>query len=250
VLNGDGSGLAVSHVGSLNLQSTHRNFTLHDTLYVPNLCKNLIYVHHFTKQNNVFVELHHFHFFVKDATTGAILLKGACNNGIYIFPDSLVTPQKVANVHEWTSIDGWHKRLGHPSLKIVHHLVKNFSLPISSQKTFSSLCHRKKLFHLYVILVPLIKYINNPFVAPVFKAMHPLNLFTRMCGVQLVILELMVQDTILFLWITIQNIFGSIQWQLNLVSLIFFHCSKSLLKLVFKNQSKHSTLPMEVNLLL
>jgi len=70
-----------------------------------------------------------------------ILLKGACNNGIYIFPDSMVTPQKVANVHERTSIDGWHKRLGHPSLKIVHHLVKNFSLPISSQKHFSSLCH-------------------------------------------------------------------------------------------------------------
>jgi hypothetical protein len=53
----------------------------------------------------------------------------------------MVTPQKVANVHERTFIDGWHKRLGHPSLKIVHHLVKNFSLPISSQKHFSSLCH-------------------------------------------------------------------------------------------------------------
>jgi transposase InsO family protein len=53
----------------------------------------------------------------------------------------MVTPQKVANVHERTSIDGWHKCLGHPSLKIVHHLVKNFSLPISSQKHFSSLCH-------------------------------------------------------------------------------------------------------------
>ena len=44
-------------------------------------------------------------------------------------------------MHEWTSIDGWHKRLGHPSIKIVHHLVKIFSLPISSTKTLSSLCH-------------------------------------------------------------------------------------------------------------
>ena len=44
-------------------------------------------------------------------------------------------------MHERTSIDGWHKRLGHPSIKIVHHLVKNFSLPISSTKTLSSLCH-------------------------------------------------------------------------------------------------------------
>ena len=107
VILGDGLGLAVSHTGSLNLQCTHRNFTLHDTLYVPNLRKNLISVHHFTKQNHVFVELHPFHFFMKDATTTTILLKGACNNGIYIFPDSMVTPQKVANVHERTSIDGW-----------------------------------------------------------------------------------------------------------------------------------------------
>jgi hypothetical protein len=143
VILGDGSGLAVSHVGSLALHSPSRTFTLRDTLCVPNLCKNLISVHHLTKQNNVFVELHPFHFFVKDTTTGAILLRGACNNGIYTFPASTVasSSKKVANVHERTSIDGWHKRLGHPSLKIVHHLVKNFSLPISSNKTLSSLCH-------------------------------------------------------------------------------------------------------------
>ena len=80
---------------------------------------------------------------MKDTTTGAILLRGACNNGIYTFPTSTVasSSKKVANVHERTSIDGWHKCLGHPSFKIVHHLVKNFSLPISSNKTLSSLCH-------------------------------------------------------------------------------------------------------------
>ena len=44
-------------------------------------------------------------------------------------------------MHERTSIDGWHKRLGHHSIKIVHHLVKKFSLPISLTKTLSSLCH-------------------------------------------------------------------------------------------------------------
>ena len=38
------------------------------------------------------------------------------------------------------SIDGWHKLLGHPSTKIVHHLVKKFSLPISLNKSLSSLC--------------------------------------------------------------------------------------------------------------
>ena len=137
----DSSGLAVSHIGSLALHSPHRTITLRDTLCVPNLCKNLIFVRHLTKQNNVFVEFHPFYFLVNDKISGAILLKGACNNGIYTFPESIVTSKKVANVHERTSIDGWHKCLGHPSIKIVHHFVKNFSLPISSTKNLSSLCH-------------------------------------------------------------------------------------------------------------
>ena len=141
VILGDGSDLAVSHIGSLALHSPHRTFTFRDTLYVLNLCKNLISVHHLTKQNNVFVEFHSFYFLVKNKISGAILLKGACNNGIYTFLESIVASKKVANVHERTSIDGWHKRLGHPSIKIVHHLVKNFSLSISSTKTLSSLCH-------------------------------------------------------------------------------------------------------------
>ena len=109
--------------------------------------------------------------------------------------------------------------------------------------------HLKNSLHHYVILVPLIKFINNHFMALAFKVMHPLNLFTQMCGVQLVILELMVRDTISFLSTIIQNIYGSIQWQLNPVSLLFFHNSKSLSKLAFKNQSKHFILIMEVSLL-
>ena len=37
VILGDGSGLAVSHIGYLALHSLHRTFTLRDTLCVPNL---------------------------------------------------------------------------------------------------------------------------------------------------------------------------------------------------------------------
>ena len=118
VILGNGSGLTVSHIGSLELHSPNCTFILSDTLCVPNLSKNLIFVHHLTKQNNVVVEFHHFHFFVKDKITGVILLRGACENGVYIFPESMMFPtsKMVANVHEQTSIDGWHKRLGHPYL--------------------------------------------------------------------------------------------------------------------------------------
>ena len=167
VILGDGSGLAVSHVGSLALHSLNQTFILCDTLCVPNLCKNLISVHHLTKQNNVFVELHPFHFFVKDKIMGAILIRGACDNGVYTFPGKMVASSflMVANVHEQVSIDGWHKRLGHPSLKVVHNLVKNFCLSVTSNFFF---------LH-YVVSVPLIKHIDNLFVSLVSKVMLPLN---------------------------------------------------------------------------
>jgi hypothetical protein len=141
VVLGDGSGLAVSHIGSLALHSPTQTFFLRDTLCVPNLCKNLIFVHHLTKQNNVFVEFHPSYFFCEGQDHGAILLRGACENGVYTFLKSLVAPpsKMVANVHERTTIDGWHKRIGHPSLKIVQNLVKNFSLPVTTYKV-SSLC--------------------------------------------------------------------------------------------------------------
>ena len=90
VVIGDSSGLHVSHVGSLVLKSPTRTFHLNDTLCVPNILKNLISVHHFTSQNNVFVEFHPLFFLVKDKITGAVLLKSACENGIYTLPDLLV----------------------------------------------------------------------------------------------------------------------------------------------------------------
>ena len=49
VILDDGLGLAVSHIGFLALHSPHQTFTLRDTLCVPNLCRNLISVYHFTK---------------------------------------------------------------------------------------------------------------------------------------------------------------------------------------------------------
>ena len=75
VVLGDGSGLTVSHIGSLTLKSNHKTFTLKDTLCVPDISKNLIFVHHFTTQNNVFIEFHQSYFLVKDTNSGVILEK-------------------------------------------------------------------------------------------------------------------------------------------------------------------------------
>ena len=90
VVIGEGSGLHVSHIGSFVLKSPTLTFHLNDTLYVPNIRKNLISVHHFTSQNNVFVEFHPLFFLVKDKITMTVLLKGAFENGVYTFLDLLV----------------------------------------------------------------------------------------------------------------------------------------------------------------
>jgi hypothetical protein len=141
VVIGDGSGLPVSHVGSLSLPSPSRNFHLRDTLCVPTIKKNLISVHHFTKHNNVYLEFHPTYFCVKDRTTGATLLKGACEDGVYPFPElpPSTSNTAVAYVHERTTPDGWHKRLGHPSSKLVHRLIHVFSLP-TNKNVSSSMC--------------------------------------------------------------------------------------------------------------
>jgi hypothetical protein len=141
VMLGDGSGLTVSHIRSLTLKSKHKNFILKDTLCVPDISKNLISVHHFTAQNNVFIEFYQSHFLVNDTNSGVILVKGACENGVYIFLNTLAAAlfPIVANVHEKTSLDGWHKWLGHPSSKIVHNVVRQFSLPFTTTQN-SFLC--------------------------------------------------------------------------------------------------------------
>lgn len=131
VVIGDGTGLPVSHIGSLSLTSPNRKFYLNDTLCVPTIHKNLVSVHQFTKQNSVYLTFHPDYFLVKDRITGAILLKGACKDGVYPFPEDLPLPSNkiVAYVHNRTTIDGWHKRLGHPASKLVNHLISTFSLP-------------------------------------------------------------------------------------------------------------------------
>jgi hypothetical protein len=142
VVFGDGSGLQVSHIGSLSFISHTRIFHFKDTLCVPEIKKKLIYVHHFTKQNNVYLEFHPSYFLVKDRITGATLLKGACEDGVYPLPETMTMASKpaIAYVPERITTDGWHKRLGHPSSKIAQHLIRTFSLLVRKTKENSSLC--------------------------------------------------------------------------------------------------------------
>lgn len=92
-----------SHTLVLLTYPPQKTFHFHDTLGVPNLHKNLISIHYFTKHNDVFIKFHPFYFLMKEQTMRAILLKSACENDVYLFSTSMVAsspPKMVTNVHE------------------------------------------------------------------------------------------------------------------------------------------------------
>ncbi|XP_012857175.1 PREDICTED: uncharacterized protein LOC105976483 [Erythranthe guttata] len=83
VVLGDGTSLKIAHIGSTTLPSPSHTLTLKETLHLPLIHKNLISVHKFTLDNNVIIEFHPFFYLVKDRRTGAMLMRGRCENGVY-----------------------------------------------------------------------------------------------------------------------------------------------------------------------
>jgi hypothetical protein len=71
--------------------------------------------------SNVFTELHPHGLFVKDRNTRA-----HCSGGLYEIKAPIV--KQALNIVEVSS-DMWHRRLGHPTLQIVQHVLHSHDLP-------------------------------------------------------------------------------------------------------------------------
>jgi len=137
VVLGDGTGLHIANIGSTAISSSSRSLSLKDALHVPLLHKNLISIHKFTHDNNVVVEFHPFFYLVKDSITGAVLMRGRCEDGVY--PVELCPPSSQAHIVSLAgtraSLDHWHHRLGHPSSKLLSSLLRSYNLPVSSSQS-------------------------------------------------------------------------------------------------------------------
>ncbi|KFK45117.1 hypothetical protein AALP_AA1G346500, partial [Arabis alpina] len=132
VLIGDGSGLSITHTGSLSLPSSSRNLALNSVLCVPNIQKNLVSVYRLCNQNNVSVEFFPAHFQVKDLSSGVPFIQGKTKDELYEWPASPSTLTSFfASTTPKLSTTDWHHRLGHPSTTILHNIVSKFSLPCS-----------------------------------------------------------------------------------------------------------------------
>ena len=64
VVLGDGTSLKIAHISSTILSSLSHSLMLKETLHVPLIHKNLIFIHKFTHDNNVTIEFHHFFYLV------------------------------------------------------------------------------------------------------------------------------------------------------------------------------------------
>jgi hypothetical protein len=108
----DGSSLPITHIGSLTFNHKSYKFLLTDTLCVPSIQKNLIFMHYFTKVNNVLIEFHPDYFLMKDWFTGTTLLQGQCEDGVYSL-STLSTLHKIStNPSQRASQNLWHSHLG------------------------------------------------------------------------------------------------------------------------------------------
>ena len=127
----NGAGLEITHSGNSTLSSASKSFVLNQILLVPEITKNLLSVHRFCRDNNVFFEFHASYFLLKDYL-GNILHRGPLNNDLYSFSMSLARLQPRAFSSVRVSAALWHKRLGHASFAVIN---KTLSLPFSSNKT-------------------------------------------------------------------------------------------------------------------
>lgn len=138
----NGTGMSIGNIGHTTLHTPVKNLQLNNILHVPSTHKNLVSVHRLTSDNNTFLEFHPDFFVIKDQKTKKVLHQGRCKTGLYPLstrPAVEVFSRQAYGVNKPSS-SKWHSRLGHPAPSIVDQVIKNNSLPLSSDKNIESVC--------------------------------------------------------------------------------------------------------------
>ncbi|KAG8480278.1 hypothetical protein CXB51_024811 [Gossypium anomalum] len=137
----------VAYIGSSFFTTGSRVFHLKNVSHVPRICKNLMSVAQFAKDNQVYFEFHTFHCFVKNIKAGSIMLVGRIHNSLYQFDlsdsrkfrttSSFLATTHAAHLGSLISSNHvfnlWHKRLGHLCDKTVTVILQKtpFELIVS-----------------------------------------------------------------------------------------------------------------------
>ena len=139
---GDGTGLPITHMGSISLHTPNTSFQLNNVLCVPTMKKNLISISQFCLSNNVSIEFSSSSFIVKDLRTGTTLLKGKTKDGVYEWPSSTsIHSPLLAFSSVKTTSSQWHHRLGHPASPILQHILSHYQINSSTSLSSDFLCN-------------------------------------------------------------------------------------------------------------
>jgi hypothetical protein len=74
----NGGGIQITRVGNSALVIPSHVLSLKNVLCVPTSYKSLVFVHHFTRDNHVYIEYHRYFFLVKDPHTRKVMLRDKC----------------------------------------------------------------------------------------------------------------------------------------------------------------------------
>lgn len=101
---------------------------LNNILHVPTITKNLLSIHKFAVDNNVFVEFHPYFCLVKDIQMQQTLMKGEHKDGLY----PLNFFQNCSSFFgEKASPNTCHNRLGHLHFRTLQNILQKFELPLT-----------------------------------------------------------------------------------------------------------------------
>jgi hypothetical protein len=82
----NGSGMDITRIGNSIIPTSSHNLVLNNVLHVPSTHKNLISVHRFTLDNDIFIEFHPYFFLIKDRKMRKVLLHDPCKGVLYPSP--------------------------------------------------------------------------------------------------------------------------------------------------------------------
>ncbi|KAG8501158.1 hypothetical protein CXB51_003243 [Gossypium anomalum] len=135
VTMGNGESIPIANVGSSTFLASSKLLRLQNVLHVSSVCKNLMSVGQFAKDNGVYFEFHPFLCFVKDIQTWTTLLESHLHEGLYQFQFSKTSSTKILPVQNFcspllnnaqiSSSSLWHNRLGHPCNNTLARVLKS-----------------------------------------------------------------------------------------------------------------------------
>ena len=140
---GNGFGLSIHSTSSSSISSRSHPLKLQNILHVPDIKKNFLSIYRLINDNYVYVEFHADHYIIKEEGTERPLLRGTVRDRLYLLSQSnnprAFSAKKVA-------MELWHKRLGHPHFKILHHIIATHGLPtwVYNKNSFCDACLSSK----------------------------------------------------------------------------------------------------------